>query len=340
MNYRVFTAGGVALLLYVFAMVSWIPLGPGLVEVTRNEAGQTLVQGHGTHFTQSPDELRAFAGTQDRLFPVEFEILSDHRLLLFPVWPDTVHRRSLDLYLQSPIDGTVSLSNAFFIDASALDPDHHYPPVALMDGRSHLGFHFPFQPQIFETIRNLMLHVPMWFTMFFLMGISFAQSIKHLSAKALGLADERAATAAGTGVFFGIIGLVTGSLWARYTWGDWWVASDPQLNGALVTVLVYAGYLVLRAAVDDPVLKARISAVFNLFAFVLLIILLMIFPRFNESLHPGKGGNPGFNAYDLDSSLRAVFYPAVIGWVLLGVGMYRLRLQMESLKRRLNRLEP
>jgi heme exporter protein C len=154
----------------------------------------------------------------------------------------------------------------------------------------------------------------------------------------LGTADAKALSSARTGLFFGIIGLVTGSLWARFTWGDWWVASDPQLNGALVTVLVYAGYLVLRAAVEDAVLRARVAAVFNLFAFVLLIILLMIFPRFSESLHPGKGGNPGFNTYDLDSSLRAVFYPAVIGWILLGYGMYRLRLRMESLNRRLNQL--
>ena len=184
-----------------------------------------------------------------------------------------------------------------------------------------------------------MLHVPMWFTMFFLMGVSFVQSIRHLGAKTVGIADERAVTSVETGLFFGTIGLTTGALWARFTWGDWWVASDPQLNGALVTVLVYAGYLVLRAAVDDPVLRARISAVFNLFAFVLLIILLMILPRFSESLHPGKGGNPGFNSYDLDSSLRLVFYPAVIGWILLGVGMYRMRLRMLSLHRRLNQIE-
>ena len=340
MNHRGFTAVGVALLLYVFAMVAWVPLGPGLVEVMADEQGQTQVIAHGTHFASSPDQLRIFAGTQDRLFPLAFEVVNDHRLLLRPEWPDTLHKRSLDLYVQSPIDGTLSLGNAFFVENAVLVPAHRYASVDVLDGSNQLGFHFPFQPQIFETIRNLMLHVPMWFTMFFLMGISFAQSIRHLGAKTLGLADERAVTSAQTGLFFGIIGLVTGSLWARFTWGDWWVASDPQLNGALVTVLVYAGYLVLRAAVDDPVLRARISAVFNLFAFVLLIILLMIFPRFNESLHPGKGGNPGFNTYDLDSSLRAVFYPAVIGWILLGMGMYRLRLRMESLSRRINRMEP
>ena len=56
------------------------------------------------------------------------------------------------------------------------------------------------------------------------------------------------------------------------------------------------------------------------------MILLMVLPRFTESLHPGKGGNPGFNSYD-GRFLRAVFYPAVLGWMLLGTWMYRIRLQ-------------
>jgi heme exporter protein C len=46
-----------------------------------------------------------------------------------------------------------------------------------------------------------------------------------------------------------------------------------------------------------------------------------------DSLHPGNGGNPGFNAYDLDSSLRAIFYPAVIGWTLLGYWIATLKIR-------------
>ncbi len=61
----------------------------------------------------------------------------------------------------------------------------------------------------------------------------------------------------------------------------------------------------------------------------------MVLPRFSESLHPGKGGNPGFNSYDLDSSLRAVFYPAVLGWMMLGTWMYHVRLKASSIERKL-----
>ena len=130
------------------------------------------------------------------------------------------------------------------------------------------------------------------------------------------------------GLWFGVLGLLTGSLWARFTWGAWWV-DDPQLNGAFVTVMVYAGYLVLRGSVQDAKLRARLAAVYNLFGFCLLVVLLMVLPRFTESLHPGKGGNPAFSSYDLDSALRAAFYPAVLGWMILGTWMYALQLRIE-----------
>jgi heme exporter protein C len=162
-------------------------------------------------------------------------------------------------------------------------------------------------------------------------------SIRQLSASQSELHDLRAEASVQVGMAFGVLGLITGSLWARFTWGAWWV-DDPQLNGAMVTVLVYAGYLILRSTVENKRLKARLSAVYNLFAFVILIILLMVLPRFTESLHPGKGGNPGFNSYDLDSSLRMVFYPAVIGWMLLGIWMYRVRLATAALNQKLQQL--
>jgi heme exporter protein C len=168
--------------------------------------------------------------------------------------------------------------------------------------------------------------------MFVLMGIAFVASIKQLATSRSMVEDEKAEASVKAGLLFGILGLITGSVWARFTWGAWWV-DDPQLNGALVTVLVYSGYIVLRNSIDNAPLRARLSAVYNLFAFIILIILLMVLPRFTESLHPGKGGNPGFNSYDLDSALRAAFYPAVIGWILIGIWMYRINLRFTRLNK-------
>ena len=86
---------------------------------------------------------------------------------------------------------------------------------------------------------------------------------------------------------------------------------------------------------DEEQKRARISAVYNIFAYVMLIVFLMILPRMTDSLHPGNGGNPGFNKYDLDSTMRMVFYPAVGGWILMGAWLTTLRIRTEKLKRKL-----
>ena len=118
-------------------------------------------------------------------------------------------------------------------------------------------------------------------------------------------------------------------IWANFTWGAPW-PNDPKLNGSAISTLMYLAYIVLRSSIDESQKRAKISAIYNIFAFPIMVVLLFILPRMTDSLHPGNGGNPGFNSYDLDSNMRLVFYPAVIGWILLGVWIsnirYRIRL--------------
>ena len=183
-----------------------------------------------------------------------------------------------------------------------------------------MGFlgHVPRLAILNETERNLYFHVPMWFGMTIILLASVINSIRYLRNPSARL-DTLAHESAKTGILLGVLGLLTGSLWARYTWGTWWT-TDVKLNGAAVTMLIYAAYLVLRGSVRDEQQRARLSAIYNIFAFSAAIPLLFIMPRLAEaSLHPGMGGNPGFSKYDLDSAMRLVFYPAVIGWTLLGV---------------------
>ncbi|BDD00023.1 heme exporter protein C [Persicobacter psychrovividus] len=182
-----------------------------------------------------------------------------------------------------------------------------------------------------ETIRNLHFHVPMWFGMIVMLLVSVVYSIKYLtngSEKNDAFADQFAQV----GVFMGVLGIITGMIWANFTWGEPW-SNDPKQNGAAIGLLIYFAYFILRGSLEDPQQKGRISAVYNIFAFALLIPLLFILPRLTDSLHPGNGGNPGFNAYDLDSQLRLVFYPAVIGWILLGVWLAQIKSRIAVIKR-------
>jgi heme exporter protein C len=70
-----------------------------------------------------------------------------------------------------------------------------------------------------------------------------------------------------------------------------------------------------------------------------MIPLIFIIPRMTSSMHPGSGGNPGFNMYDLDSKMRMVFYPAVAGWILLGVWIAILRIRVRQIDEKLIELE-
>jgi heme exporter protein C len=189
------------------------------------------------------------------------------------------------------------------------------------------GFLFPVPALdiINETIRNLYFHVPMWFTMIVLFLVSFIYAIRYLRSGDL-RHDIYSAEYTKVGIFFSILGMLTGMEWANFTWGEPW-SNDPKQLGTAISMLIYFAYLVLRGGMKDEEKRAKISAVYNVFAFALMIPLLWILPRMVDSLHPGSGGNPGFNTYDLDRDMRMVFYPAVIGWILFGVWLSTLRIR-------------
>ncbi len=176
-----------------------------------------------------------------------------------------------------------------------------------------------------ETIRNLYFHVTMWFAMMAILTVSLIKSLSYLNHFDLEQ-DRWAASSAKVGILLGVLGVITGSVWARFTWGDWW-ANDPKLNGAAITLLFYFAYQLLRGSIDDEAKRARVSAIYNIFAYVMLVVFLMIMPRMYPSLHPGQSGNPGFNQYDLDNNMRRVFYPAILGWILLAWWMVTLEVR-------------
>ena len=178
-------------------------------------------------------------------------------------------------------------------------------------------FEVPRLPILNETIRVLYFHVPLWFTMIFLLLLSSVNAYRFISTKNIKY-DLISYNYAHVGVYFGVLGILTGMVWANYTWGTFWT-NDPKLNGSAIGLLIYFGYFILRNSIEDESKKAKVSSVYSVFAFSMLIPLIFILPRLTDSLHPGNGGNPGFNIYDLNSQLRIVFYPAVIGFICLGL---------------------
>ena len=192
-----------------------------------------------------------------------------------------------------------------------------------------------------ETIRNLYFHVCMWFGMMILFTVSFVYSIKYLRGFNY-RNDIYARHFAAVGSFFGILGYLTGVIWVNVTWvtdqgqslGS--VLKEPKLIGAAIALLIYGAYFVLRGSFTDIDKRARISAVYNIFAFAMLFPSIWIIPRLVGSLHPGApgsdSGNPALDKNDMDATMRMVFYPAVIGWTLLGVWIATLKIRIQLMK--------
>lgn len=195
----------------------------------------------------------------------------------------------------------------------------------------------PELPILRQSIRNLFFHVVMWFSMMVMFGTSLARSLRYLSTFDI-KHDVYAIQSVNVGLFFGIMGITTGMEWANFTWGTPWT-NDPQLNGAAITILAYFAYLVLRRSIDEENKRARIAAVYNVFAFVMLIVFIGILPRLAQgSLHPGKGGSP-MTVNNLDVTMRLVFYPAIAGWIIVGYWLTGIRVKMDFIRQHLDNPE-
>jgi heme exporter protein C len=311
----------IALLLVASFAALWVPLSPSLVHVapSRIAPGEVTIQvtGYNTAFRNG---IFARLENDGQVFcPARVDVLDDTHLTLTVDVPAGLRANMTDLYV-----GGLPYPGAFFTEGlgNGIEVQDCGP---LGDASTGASFTFPNRSILYESIRNLHFHVPMWFTMISLMGISMWKSIKVLGSNSLER-DREAVSAVHVGLLFCALGLTTGAIWARATWGAFWT-NDVKLNGAAVTALIYLAYLVLRGSVPDAHKRARLAAIYNIFAFMLLVMFLFVVPRLNaiDSLHPGSGGNSGFNDLDLDNRLRIVFYPAVAGWILLGTWLYELR---------------
>ena len=191
----------------------------------------------------------------------------------------------------------------------------------------------PSLPVLNESIRMLYVHVPLWFGMVALYSLSVYYAVCYVRV-ADPKQDNLSYSCAEIGFWYSLMGMLTGMFWAKYTWGEAW-SSDPKQNAAALGMLIYIAYFILRGSIPDPQRRARTAALYNLFGYAIMLPLIFVLPRFTDSLHPGSGGNPGFNTYDLNSHMRWVFYPAVIGWTILGLWLARLKAQLLHLEQQL-----
>jgi len=338
---------GVALLLYSFIFGLLMPLKPGIYAVTPDsvvtgKTSEIQIEGYNTHFTQASESIKVWLKLNDTfaLMANKIKVLDDMTLIAsfdIPLQLPKQRIQNTTLVLEHAVDGASVSPSAVTLSQKAdrittIAPAWTAHPIA---GLTIVNkFSFPFRNILYETIRNLYFHVSLWLAMMILFIASVVMSFKHLrSGKPEDDWKSLSLTSAGT--LMGFLGLFTGMIWAQYTWGSFWPKGEVKLNMTAVALLIYLAYFVLRGSLENPEQRGRIASVYNIFAFAALIPLLYVVPRLVSSLHPGNGGNPAFGSDDLDNTMRAVFYPAVIGWTLLGVWMGSIMYRAIALKDKL-----
>ena len=329
----------VFIILYVIIVGLLVPLKQGITAVTPSSlnTGTTVdlkIIGYNTKFN-SDSKIRVWLKQDDEHALESNKIAVSNETEITASFsiphdlPFDTKVKDFTLVVDNAIEGTTVLPNAIYITKNdTIKGDFVNAKIENLTKANAITF--PFRNILAETIRNTYFHVPLWFAMFALFFTALINSVKFLRTNDLQY-EYKAAGYTYTGLIFGILGLITGAIWAKHTWGAYW-SWDVKQNMAAISVLIYLAYFVLKNSFEDREKAARLSGVYNIFAFMAMIPLLFVIPRMTDSLHPGNGGNPALGSQDLDKTMRMVFYPAVIGFILLGFWLSEIKFRYEILK--------
>jgi heme exporter protein C len=151
--------------------------------------------------------------------------------------------------------------------------------------------------------------------------------------------DMRSYVAIHMALIFGIAGLISGSIWAKASWGHWWVWNEPTLVSFLIVLLLFATYQPLRFSIEDPERQARYASVFAITAGAFVPLNFIAVRLAQQFVHPrvltlGGGNLPG--------SMRLTFFVSLVGLALLYATLWKYemtaknaRMQTRRLRRRL-----
>jgi len=344
---------GILILIYTVVVGMSVPLKPGIeradsisigqgandpASVSSGESHIFRIVGYNTNYVDNENaawlrldsigavKAKKFEALSNTMANVHFDIPS-----LFPV-RDTFQTVSLIIYNKedgpSVLPSAVSVKTNMAMNSNANLQAWQENPISNITDKP--GMQFPYRSVLNETIRNTFFHIPLWFSMFIMLFISIIYSAKYLRQNKMEY-DIIASSLVNVSVLFGVLGIITGSIWARFTWGTFWT-TDVKLNMSTVAMLIYVASLILRSSINDVDRRAKLSASYNIFAFAALIPLVFVIPRLTDSLHPGNGGNPALGGEDMENTLRMVFYPAIIGFTLLGLWMASILIRYETIK--------
>ncbi len=187
-----------------------------------------------------------------------------------------------------------------------------------------------------EYTRVLYFHVPVaWVTVLaFLIGAVY--SIIYLKKRDI-IYDSIAESAGQLGLVFCILATITGSIWAKVSWGSFW-NWDPRETSIFILLLIYAAYFALRSAIEDEERKAALGSVYSILAFVTVPFFVFIVPRVYSTLHP----DPLINTQakiNMDSKMLITFLSSLFGFTVLFFWMFFKKIDLVKIRLRLRKME-
>jgi heme exporter protein C len=170
--------------------------------------------------------------------------------------------------------------------------------------------------------RIFYIHVPIALTAYLCFGLGAWKALRLLWR-----GDERydleSYVAIHQGTIFGALTLITGSIWAKASWGHWWLWSENQLVLFLVLFLFYCAYFMLRFSLEEGARRARSSAVYALFGVVLIPVSFLAIRLAEGLIHPTVFTSDG---PQMSRSIFATFCVAWAAVALLAYVLYRVEL--------------
>jgi heme exporter protein C len=195
-------------------------------------------------------------------------------------------------------------------------------------------FYAPTDPDQGFSQRIFYFHVPIALTAYACFGWGAWKALRHLWKRDEN-ADLESYVAIHQGVIFGALTLLTGSIWAKISWGVWWSWSENQLVLFLVLFLFYAAYFMLRYSVDPGPQRANMCAVYALFGVVLIPVSFLAIRLSQKFIHPVVFDRHGPN---MAGSQFFVFCVALVAMLALFATLYNVELAGKRLDARLREL--
>ena len=187
------------------------------------------------------------------------------------------------------------------------------------------------QQVIGESSRIFYYHIPQAWICVFAFAMSMFFSIRYLKTRRIE-EDDKAVAAAQLGFIFCFLATITGSIFAKVTWGSFW-NWDPRETSIFILLLIYGAYFALRGAVEVEEKRAALSGVYSIFAFVTVPLLIFVVPRITPSLHPEDSIVNENLEFTMGPTIRMIFFSSLIVFTVIYFWMFSITKRAAKIER-------